>query len=40
MAVIFIKLQHILPIDGDLVNTNFVNISKSIQLDNKLDVQD
>lgn len=40
MAIIVIKLWHILPINGDpLVDNNFANTSKPVQLDNRQDVQ-
>lgn len=39
MAVVFIKLQHVLPTDSYLVGTNFANVSKLVQLDNRWDVQ-
>lgn len=38
MAIVFIKLQHILSRDGDLISINFVNANKPVQLDNRRDV--
>lgn len=35
LAIVFVKLQHVLPMDSDLlIDTKFANASKLVQLDN------
>lgn len=34
MAIVFVESQYVLPIDSDLVGTDFINASKPIQLHN------
>lgn len=39
MAIVFIELQYVLPIDSDqLIDINFAHISKPIRFDNKQDM--
>lgn len=39
IAIVFVKLKHILPMHGGkLIDTKFANIYKSVRLDNKKDM--